>query len=758
MIRSEGQGLSIFHRLLIAFLGVVFAAFCFMNVVYYVYSKKSLEEQARESVSQHFVSIVSQFQHEFVEDLSRDLRILKSSLILDEFMMSSDVDRDINARAVERLFLQSIKNTPSIIGINYLDSSGLEKIRVDRMGRVRESRDLGGSAAFARIENGHPESIHSDGLFRTKNGEVFFSISMGKTDVDIGKFGGAVTIDYGLEAFFRKLETIRIFGENPIWVFAPDGQVLHQPIMKNALDPRGYFHQELQDKPSYSAIKEGVFVYQDLSVIPGRPLVRVAISVPSALLLRDLRSIMRYLALVFAVSLAGLSATVYLLAGYLSRPIVELAAAAAHLAQGDLSARVQVKTTGEVKILIDIFNSLASDLQTTMVSKDYLDNVIKSMSDTLIVVSRDGKITRINAAASALLGYDETELSGQPLAVILKGGSPEADAGIVDQVAQGPVSNIEKVYVNKDGSEILVLFSAAGLRRSDGEIQGVVCVGQDITRRKLFEKQLQIERDRAQKYLDVAGVLLVVIDSAGKIKLVNRKGCEILGWREAEVIGLDWFNSFVPERLRDNARKVFHELMTGTATVAEHVENPILTRNGEERIVSWRNTMLKEEDGSVISLSSGEDVTERRKLEAQLRHAQKMETVGTLAGGVAHDFNNILSAIIGFASLIQMGLQKDDVLQRYIQQILTSSERAAHLTRGLLAFSRKQIIIPKPVDVNTIARAIEPLISRLIREDIELSMLLSPQKLIVLADSGQIEQVLINLATNARDAMPAGGR
>jgi signal transduction histidine kinase len=179
----------------------------------------------------------------------------------------------------------------------------------------------------------------------------------------------------------------------------------------------------------------------------------------------------------------------------------------------------------------------------------------------------------------------------------------------------------------------------------------------------------------------------------------------------------------------------------------------------DERFWDVRTVPLKDQDGKVTRvIEVARDITEQRRMEEQLRHAQKIEAVGQLAGGVAHDFNNILTAIIGFATLIQMKLQKDDALQPYVRQIMESSERAAGLTHGLLAFSRKQIINPKPVDVNKVVGEIESLISRLIREDIELSVILSDRKLTILADSGQIEQVLINLATNARDAMPEGGR
>ncbi len=158
---------------------------------------------------------------------------------------------------------------------------------------------------------------------------------------------------------------------------------------------------------------------------------------------------------------------------------------------------------------------------------------------------------------------------------------------------------------------------------------------------------------------------------------------------------------------------------------------------------------------SEIVLAS--DVTDRTKLEEQLRHAQKMEAVGLLAGGVAHDFNNVLTAIIGYGNLIQLKLPPADPLQSYAENIKVTAQRAAQLTQSLLAFSRKQVIHPVAIDLNALILRIEKLLKRLIREDIELRTVLTDQDTTILADSVQIEQVLMNLVTNARDAMPDGG-
>ena len=170
-----------------------------------------------------------------------------------------------------------------------------------------------------------------------------------------------------------------------------------------------------------------------------------------------------------------------------------------------------------------------------------------------------------------------------------------------------------------------------------------------------------------------------------------------------------------------------------------------------------RDQAIKWSDGRVVRMEIATDITERKKLERQLSQAQKMESIGHLAGGIAHDFNNMLTAIIGYASLLNMKIEKDDPLRQFVDQILSSAEKSANLTQQLLAFSRKQIISPKETNLNKLINGVEGMLQRLIGEDIEFKTSLADKDIFVMVDPGQIEQVLMNLCTNARDAMPHGG-
>jgi len=277
---------------------------------------------------------------------------------------------------------------------------------------------------------------------------------------------------------------------------------------------------------------------------------------------------------------------------------------------------------------------------------------------------------------------------------------------------------------------------------------------------------LREQTHRAQLFFDFAGVIFVLLNAQGRVVLANRKACEVLGYERREVVGKDWFESFLPEGIREEVRTIFQKLVSGQARGLDYHENPVLTRTGQERLIAWHNTFLTDENGQVVgSLSSGEDITERKALEderlalqAQLLQSQRMEAVGRLAGGIAHDFNNLLTIITGYTELLATGLEQDPKMMEKADVILQAAFKAAGLTRQLLAFSRRQVLQPKALDLNAVTRDMDKMLRRLIGEDIRVETQLDSELELVKADPGQIQQVLLNLVVNARDAMPKGGR
>jgi PAS domain S-box-containing protein len=270
------------------------------------------------------------------------------------------------------------------------------------------------------------------------------------------------------------------------------------------------------------------------------------------------------------------------------------------------------------------------------------------------------------------------------------------------------------------------------------------------------EEALRRQRDTAQRYLDVAGVAFVILDRAGRVDLVNRKGAEILGRAEEEVVGREWVGSFVDPA--DRERVASRLLSADQPGDLVELEYAVVRPSGERRIASWYVTPLSEAGERTGLLGSGVDITAQRQLEAELGHASKLEALGEMASGVAHDFNNILAAIRGYTELLRRALPEEDPNRQHVSEVLAGCDRAASLTDSLLTFSRRQAMRPEPLDLVEAVLGVQRFLRHLVRPDIELRFELPPEPLPILGDRNQLEQVIMNLVTNARDAMPHGGR
>ncbi len=285
----------------------------------------------------------------------------------------------------------------------------------------------------------------------------------------------------------------------------------------------------------------------------------------------------------------------------------------------------------------------------------------------------------------------------------------------------------------------------------------------DINDRKIAEEALRTSEANYRAIFDAANDAIIVHDiETGEILDVNRRMCELYGYTRDEALCMKrglagpgevaWSEESSGERMGKAAggeTRLFEERARSKDGREFWVEVSL------KRAVIGGKERLLEVVRDISARKRAEE--ERDRLEDQLRQSHKMEAVGQLAGGIAHDFNNILTAIIGYAHLILLKMAGDNQPKNYVEQILASAERAAGLTQGLLAFSRKQVINPQPVELNGIVRNVRKFLERIIGEDIEQQIFLEDRDLVVMADTGQMEQVLMNLATNARDAMPDGG-
>ena len=366
-----------------------------------------------------------------------------------------------------------------------------------------------------------------------------------------------------------------------------------------------------------------------------------------------------------------------------------------------------------------------------------------------------GAIIDVNQTACEMYGYTRQELVNLTIEDLSSGIPPFIQATALEwlrRVREGKPQSFE--WQARDRHDRLFWVEINMKFATIGDADRILVGVRDITERKSMADSLRKAKEYTDKIIQSANILIVCLNADGDITLLNRTAEVLLGYTREE-IERNGFKTFIPPDGLPAVKAEFRRLITegkpGT------FENPIVTKSGEHRIISWRNSPITENGDIVGAISFGIDITEHRKTEAQLIHAQKMEAIGTLAGGIAHDFNNILTTIIGFGSLLTMKMAENDPNRPKVEMILKAAERATALTQGLLAYSRKEAIDLRPVDLNEIITKFDHFLSKIIGEDIELNIIPTDGSLLILADVGQIEQVLMNLAANARDAMPGGG-
>ncbi len=312
------------------------------------------------------------------------------------------------------------------------------------------------------------------------------------------------------------------------------------------------------------------------------------------------------------------------------------------------------------------------------------------------------------------------------------------------------------------GKRLRIIANAYIPEKSSGNQHMLVSVI-DITERKRSETALQTAKEYAENLVRTANTLVMGWDTFGNITIFNKTAQEVTGYTRAEMERPNWREILTP-------KKQYKEFWAEYERVRKsgrlrNIEVPLLTKSGEERRILWQNSEVREQGKVVGEISFGIDVTERRrgeqeraKLEEQLLQAQKMESIGLLAGGIAHDFNNLLTVILGFGDVMHKELPEGDPQRENLTEIMKAARRAAMLTTQLLAFSRKQVLRPSVIAPTEIVHNMEKMLLRVLGEDIELAAFLHPDAGNVKADQGQIEQVIMNLAVNARDAMPKGGK
>jgi two-component system, cell cycle sensor histidine kinase and response regulator CckA len=378
--------------------------------------------------------------------------------------------------------------------------------------------------------------------------------------------------------------------------------------------------------------------------------------------------------------------------------------------------------------------------------------VLSEASFEAIVIHRNGIPLEINQSAARIFGYaSPEEMLRYDVSQVV---APESLAEIRKRIAEGFEESYEVIGVRKDGSR----FPVEGLGKPidyAGQPARVIAL-RDITERKRIDQQLRDSEIR-YKVLGEASYEGLALYADGIIIETNQRLAAMFGYTMEEFIGMPLINLIAPEGLVEFKERVAAKY-SGTA------QNIGLRKDGSRFFFEVRGKEI-EYQGRMVRAVALRDLTELKqaeealqKTQAQLVQAQKMESIGRLAGGVAHDFNNLLTAIMGYTELILFDLTEAAPIYSDVIEIQSAANRAATLTRQLLAFSRQQILQPRVLKLNEVVANMDKLLHRLLGEDIELFSLLAPDLGEVLADPGQLEQVILNLAINARDAMPDGGK
>ena len=387
---------------------------------------------------------------------------------------------------------------------------------------------------------------------------------------------------------------------------------------------------------------------------------------------------------------------------------------------------------------------------------------VENAGDLICQVDTNGAYVYVSPNAESILGYAPQELIGKSFFDLMPPEDARRVAGVLGEAVQSgrAFSLLEHVVMRKDGRLRTLECGGRPVFDEKGALTGFRGISRDITERRRMEQQLRASEERFRHLVEHAADALFLCDRDKKFMDVNRAACVSLGYSRRELLGMSVADVEIGVPA-DTVSRLGQELRIGDTRTVEGVHR---RKDGTVFPVEVRLGMFESKEGPLV-LAMARDITERKQAERalkeseeRLRQSQKLETVGRLAGGIAHDFNNLLTAIDAYCEFLLAEFAPGDKRHGDVEGIRQAGERAASLTRQLLAFSRRQVLNPEVLSLNSVVEGVEKMLRRTIGENINLVTALRPDLRPVRVDPGQMEQIILNLAVNARDAMPHGGK
>ena len=401
-------------------------------------------------------------------------------------------------------------------------------------------------------------------------------------------------------------------------------------------------------------------------------------------------------------------------------------------------------------------------------------DLLETLPDAIVAVDREGTIVQVNSQAQELFGYDRDELMGQKVEMLVPESYRREHHHHRENFARAPKTRrmgagLDLYGRRRNGSEFPVEISLSPVSTENGLF--VLSAIRDISDRKKIEEELRRAHEELyQRTVEQLGEsrsrLALIIDSSedaiiskdldGIITSWNKGAERIYGYTPEEVIGKN-ISLLAPTDHSDEIPEILQKIARGETV--EHHESVRITKDGRQLNVSISVSPLRDAKGDIAGASAiARDITAQKRAEGQLHQSQKMEAIGRLAGGVAHDFNNILGIINACAEFLRDRIDPTTESSQYVDNIKKSIDRGSSLTRQLLTFSRSSVIQPRVLDLNERLKDVGKLLRPLMGDDVEILIMSKSPAAVVEADPGQLDQIVVNLAVNARDAMPRGGK